>query len=76
MEGRYEIALEALKQVVRFHPQTEYVLEAQFLTAQCLEHLDKFSNALQIYESIADKYRPEGVIQMRISEVQKKVKKQ
>ncbi len=75
MEGRYEIALEALKQVIRFHPQTEYVLEAQFLTAQCLEHLDKFSSALQVYESIADRYRPEGVIQMRISEVQKKVKK-
>jgi tetratricopeptide (TPR) repeat protein len=76
MEGRYEIALEALKQVVRFHPQSEFVLESQFLTAQCLEHLDKFSNALQVYESIADRYRPEGVIQMRIAEVQKKVKKQ
>jgi tetratricopeptide (TPR) repeat protein len=76
MEGKYEIALEALKQVLRFQPQSEFVLEAQFLTAQCLEHLDRFPAALQTYESIQGRYLPKEVIEMRIQEVQKKVKKQ
>lgn len=75
MEGKYEVALEALKQVFRHHPQSEFSLEAQFLTAQCLEHLDRFAAALQVYESIRDKYSPRGVIQMRMAEIAKRAKK-
>lgn len=75
MEGKYEIGLEALKQVLRYHPQSEFAIEAQFLTAQCLEHLDRFAAALQVYEAIRDKYSPREVIQMRIDEIAKRAKK-
>jgi TolA-binding protein len=75
MEGKYEIALEALKQVVRYHPQSEYSIESQFLTAQCLEHLDRFPAALQVYESIRDKYSPREVVNLRINEIGKRAKK-
>ncbi len=75
MEGKYEIALEALKSVVRYHPQSEYSVEAQFLTAQCLEHLDRFPAALQVYESIRDRYTPREVVNLRIAEIGKRAKK-
>jgi TolA-binding protein len=75
MEGKYEIALEALKSVVRYHPQSDYSIEAQFLTAQCLEHLDRFPAALQVYESIRDRYTPREVVNLRIAEIGKRAKK-
>lgn len=75
MEGKYEIALEALKQVLRYHPQSEYAVESQFLHAQCLEHLDRFPAALQVFESIRDKYTPREVVNLRISEIEKRSKK-
>ncbi|MBY0371027.1 tetratricopeptide repeat protein [bacterium] len=75
MEGRYDIGLEALKQVVRNHPQSEYAVEAQFLSAECLEHLDQFPAALQTYESIVARYSPREIVELRIREVSKRMKK-
>ncbi len=75
MEGKYEIALEALKQVLRHNPSSDYQIESQFLMAQCLEHLDRFPAALQTYESIRDRYSPVQVVEMRIAEVNKRIKK-
>jgi len=76
MEGKYDIALEAFKQVVRHHPQSEYAVEADFLTAQCLEQTKKLDSALMIYENIKIRYFNPKIIEFRISELKKRIKKE
>lgn len=75
MEGKYEVGLEALNQVVRHHPQSEYSVEALFLAAQTLEHLGRFDQAGQTYESILGRYQPKQVVEMRLRGIAKRLKK-
>jgi TolA-binding protein len=74
MEGKYDIAIEALKQVVRYHPTSEYATEAQFLMAECLEHQERLTDALQTYENIEGRYSAPVVLGLRISELKKRLK--
>ncbi len=75
MEGKYDIAIEALKQVLRHHSQSEYAIEAQFLMAQCLENSDRALNALQTYENIRGRYSSPEVLELRIAELKKRMAK-
>lgn len=75
MEARYEVALEALKQVLRNHSGSEYALESQVLMAQCYEHMDKLADALAIYQSVKDTYSSKRVIELKIGALQKRLKK-
>jgi TolA-binding protein len=74
MEGKYDIAIEALKQVVRLNAPSEYATEAQFLMAQSFEHLDKATNAFQMYQAIQDRYPAQEVLKFRMQEIEKKIK--
>ncbi|MBI4405410.1 MAG: tetratricopeptide repeat protein [Deltaproteobacteria bacterium] len=74
MEGKYDIAQEALKQVLRHHGQTEHAIEAQFLIAQCLELQDKLLAAIQTYESIRGRYPSKKILELRISQLTKRLK--
>ena len=73
MEGKYAIAVEALKRVLRLHTQSEYGIHAEFLVAQCLEQLDKLPAAMQEYESIRGRYPHPDVLDMRIKELKKRM---
>ena len=75
MEGKYDIAIEAFKQVVRYHPQSEYEIESEFLLAQCLEQANKPTEALQVYESLKNRYSNPKVVQFRIDQLKKSLKK-
>jgi TolA-binding protein len=75
LEGKNDIAIEALEQVIRHHPQSEYAVEAQFLMADCLEHMDKGVNALQIYESLKGRYPAAEVLNQKIENLKKKLAK-
>jgi outer membrane protein assembly factor BamD (BamD/ComL family) len=44
--GKYEVAIEALKQALRLHAGSDYAIEAQFQMAQRCEHQDKLADAL------------------------------
>lgn len=74
MEGKYEIAIEALKQVLRLHPQSEFSTEAQFLMAQCYEHLEKPKEALQTYENIEGRYASPEILAYRMEVLKKKLR--
>ncbi|NBX68052.1 MAG: outer membrane protein assembly factor BamD [Proteobacteria bacterium] len=76
MEGKYDIALDAFKQVTRYHPQSEYAVEAEFLMAQCLEQTDKLDTALMTYDNIRNRYGNPKVLEFRISELKKRIKKE
>lgn len=76
MEGKYDIALEAFKQVVRYHSQSEYAVEAEFLIAQCLEQTHKLEGAFQIYENIKTRYSNPKIVQFRIDQLKKRIKKE
>jgi len=76
MEGKYDIALEAFKQVGRHHPQSEYAIEAEFLRAQCLEQTNKLEAAMVTYDSLRNRYRNPKVLDFRISELKKRIKKE
>lgn len=76
MESKYDIALEALKQAIRHHPQSEYAIEAQFLMAQCLETQNKLPGAIQEYESLRGRYPSADVLEIRVSELKKRLKKE
>ena len=73
MEGKYDIAIEALKQVLRNHSQSEYATEAQFLMAECMEQQDKLQNALQMYENIKGRYSSPDVLGLRIAALRKRL---
>ena len=75
MEGKYDIAQEAFKQVVRNHPQSEFAVEAQFLIAQCLEHENHLEAAMQIYESLEGRYPSADVLGLRMSGLKKRLKR-
>ena len=76
MEAKYDIAQNALKQVMRHHPQSEYAIEAEFLVAQCLEQANKLRNALQAYENIRGRYPSPVILEFRIEELKKRIKKE
>lgn len=76
MEGKYDIALEAFKQVVRHHPQSEFAVEAEFLMAQCYEQTNKLAAALQLYDSIKSRYSNSKIVQFRLEELKKRIKKE
>lgn len=76
MEGKYDIALEAFKQVGRYHPQSEYAIEAEFLIAQCLEQTNKLETALQIYENIKTRYSNPKIVDFRIDQLKKRIRKE
>ncbi|MEZ4752420.1 MAG: tetratricopeptide repeat protein [Bdellovibrionota bacterium] len=75
MQERYEVALQALKQVLREHPQSKYSIEAQFLMARCLEQQLNFSEALEMYEGLEGRYFPKQVLSQRIEKLRPKVRK-
>lgn len=75
MEAKYDVALEAIKQVLRNHAGSDYAIEAQFLMAQCYEHMDKLSDALATYQSVRDNYPSKQVIDLRLTSLQKRMKK-
>ncbi|MCB0403216.1 MAG: tetratricopeptide repeat protein [Bdellovibrionales bacterium] len=75
MQERYEVALQALKQVLREHPQSKYSIEAQFLMARCLEQQLNFAEALEMYEGLEGRYFPKQVLSQRIEKIKPKVKK-
>jgi TolA-binding protein len=75
MEGKYEVAIEALKQVLRLHAGSDYAIEAQFQMAQCLEHQDKLADALATYEAIRENYPSRKVVDLRLASLQKRMKK-
>lgn len=76
MEGKYDIAQEALKQVLRHHPQSEFALEAEFLIAQCLEQTNHLAPALETYEKLKPRYSSPEIIQFRIVELKKRIRKE
>jgi TolA-binding protein len=76
MEGKYDIAIEAFKQVSRYHPYTEQAVEAEFLLAQCLEQSNKLEESLQVYENIKTKYSNRQIIQFRMDQLKKRIKKE
>ena len=76
MEGKYEIAQEALKQVVRHHPQSEFVTEAQYLMAQCLEQTNHLQQALSGYENLKGRYSSPDILNFRIAELKKRIRKE
>ena len=68
-------AVEALKQVLRHHPQSEQAVDAQFLIGQCYEHDGKFANALQIFDGLKDRYRDPALLEIRLKELRKRTAK-
>lgn len=74
MQERYETAVQALKQVLREHPQSKYSVEAQFLMARCLEQQLSFSEALELYEGLEGRYSPKEVLAQRITNLKSRVK--
>ena len=71
MEGRYDVALEALKQVLRNHEDSDYAVEARFLMAQCFEHQGKLQNALEMYDTLTGRYPVPAVLALRVNELKK-----
>lgn len=76
MEGKYDIAVEALKQVTRLYPQSEQAAEAFFLMAQCLEHQERLPAALGVYESLRGRYSSAEILNLRISQLKRRLKVQ
>ncbi len=76
MESRYDLAIEALKQVLRNHAQSDYAVEAQFLIGQSQEHQGQLRAALQSYESVKGRYPAGDVVDVRIKDVSKRVKQE
>lgn len=76
MEGRYELAIEALKQVLRSHAQSDYAVEAQFLIGQSQEHQGQLRAALQSYESVKGRYPASDVVDVRMQDVSKRLKQE
>jgi len=76
MEGRYPVAVVALKQMIRNHPQSEYAVEGQFLMAHCFTQMGKLENAMRIYLGLRKIYTSEELLELRIKDVRKKIKKQ
>jgi tetratricopeptide (TPR) repeat protein len=74
MEGKYDIAVEALKQVLRLNPQSEWATEAQFLMAECLERQEKLQDALSTYQNIEGRYSSPEVLALHIDELKKRLK--
>lgn len=75
MAAKYDVAIEALKQVLRNHSGTDYAIEAQFMMAQCLEHLDRFQEAEDLYSSVEDNYPNRQVVQIRLDALRKRIKR-
>lgn len=76
MEGRYELAIEALKQVLRNHAHSDYAVEAQFLIGQSQEHQGQLRAALQSYEAIKGRYPATDVVEVRMKDVSKRLKQE
>lgn len=74
MQGKYDVAIEALKQVLREHANSEQAVEAQFLMAQCLEHQGRLPNALQLYSALESRYTVPEVLALRIKEVKRRIR--
>lgn len=66
MEGKYALAVEALKQVLRHHPQHPQSIEAQFWIAQGYDQLGDYSSARALYEQLLVKYPSPEIIEKRI----------
>lgn len=73
MEGKYDIAIEALKQVLRLNSQSEWVIEAQALMAECLERMNKLQDALSIYQNIEGRYSTPDVIKLHIDDLRRRI---
>jgi TolA-binding protein len=76
MEGKYDMGIEALKQVIRNHMQSEYATEAEFLMAQCMEQSNKLAPALQVYKNLRGRYTNAKILEFRITELEKRIKKE
>lgn len=76
MEGNYETAIEAFKYSVRNDPNTAISDEARYYLAQCLEQLEKFSEAEVLYQSLLNSYPQPEVIKIRLEAVKKRIAKQ
>lgn len=74
MEGKYDVAVEALKQVTRLHPQSEQASEASFLMAQSMEHQERLPAALGVYESLRGRYSSPDILNLRISQLKRRLK--
>ena len=74
MEGKYEKAVEVLRHAIRQHAQSEFTVDAQFRLAECLEHVNQFKEAIQIYEAIQDRYPAKEVVAFRLVEAKKRSK--
>lgn len=75
MEAKYDVAIEAIKQVLRNHAGSDYAIEAQFLMGQCYEHMDKMPDALATYQGVREGYPNKQVIDLRMAALQKRMKK-
>ncbi len=74
LEGKYEIALSALKQMLKLHPESEYSVEAQFQIGQCLEQLEQWDKALNVYEQLKGRYLAADVLEFKIKSLKTKKK--
>ena len=75
MEGKYRLAIEAFKQVLRNHPQHPHAIEAQFWIAQSFEQLGELDQARENYKQLRIKYPTPEVVEKRLADLEKRIKK-
>ncbi len=69
MEGKYALAIQALKQVVRHHPQHPQAIDAQFWIAQGYDQLGDIKAARAQYEQLRLKYPSPEIIEKRLQDL-------
>lgn len=71
--GAYREAIEAYRRFIKTYPDSEWVPEARFGIAACLEELDRLDEALNEYEKIGENYPSPKVIRIKITRLKQRM---
>lgn len=69
----YKVAKEAFEKFIRLYPSSEWVPEAQFGIASCLEELDQPEEAYKAFTLLKGHYPSPHVIDVKLSRIQQRL---
>ncbi len=75
-QKNYKRAVDLYKEVIKNHPEKSTSENVAFAMAVCYEETDQFKEAIQVLESIKDKYQPREYVELRIKRLNSRLKNQ
>ncbi len=70
LQGHYQEAFDQFDRLLRDYPEGDLRIEARFWQANCLEELERLTEALTAYREIQEGYSNPGVIKVKIQRLE------